>query len=335
MQNNENKNDIICGFVNIIKSSIQSKIDRGLWNGGKCIAYLPLCTDVRDAVLIAQEIMSESAVYSAVDGADCFTDDKFVSDTADGTPRILFACERYREGSDIEGLEMTLILMGNTIGSHIILQVAGRALRNDYKGKEGWCVIARPSDEGTTEDDVLDSIVLKVMEFISTEITSVPTNEEVRQIITGFFGDFTINGKIYSVEETISRLQAMYIRKEYVRSMPKEKYSIIQNINRELGLHSKNEYEERRLEHLHYINDPKTYFSTSWVSWYHYLGVNTSSYPHTKKDWIRLCKNMGITSWEDYKSINSSELPQNPGEMYDNYTNWDLEFGVVTEEHVW
>ena len=113
--------------------------------------------------------MPDWHIYTAVEDADASDDDKFVKDIADGQPRILLACERYREGSDIKGLEMTAILMGNTIGANILLQIVGRALRNDYNGKEGWCVIVKPSDEGTTEDDVFDSIVLEIMEFIDSK----------------------------------------------------------------------------------------------------------------------------------------------------------------------
>jgi hypothetical protein len=30
----------------------------------------------------------------------------------------------------------------------------------------------------------------------------------------------------------------------------------------------------------------------------------------------------------------TSYLPANPGEMYEDYTNWDMEFGVE-DEHEW
>ena len=329
------RNVIIAGFVNIVKASIQSKKDKGLWKGGKVIAYLPLRPEVCYAVTIAKTTMPEAFIYTAVEDADASADDSFVSDTADGTTRILFACERYREGSDIKGLEMTLILMGNTIGANIVLQVAGRALRNDYEGKEGWCVIVRPSEEDTTEDDVFDSIVLQIMEFIGKETTSVPSNAKTRQVVEKFFGNVAISGKVYDIEETVKRIQSLYVRQAFERSPPKEKYEVVRNLNKEMGITSKNQYVERQSEHIKYIADPKAYFSESWVSWYHYLGVDTSAFPQTKTEWIRVCKEMDLTSWDDYKSKNSAELPTNPGEMYDDYDNWDKEFGVETEDHVW
>jgi NADH:ubiquinone oxidoreductase subunit len=230
---------------------------------------------------------------------------------------------------------MTLILMGNTIGANIVLQVAGRALRNDYEGKEGWCVIVRPSDEGTTEDDVFDSIVLQIMELIGKETASVPNSPKIRQVVEKFFGNVAISGKVYDVEETVKRIQSLYVRQAFERSPPKEKYDVVRNVNKEMGITSKNQYVERQADHLKYIADPKAYFRESWVSWYHYLGLDTSAFPQTKIEWIRECKEMDLNSWEAYTSKNSVVLPANPGEMYEDYDNWDKEFGIETEDHVW
>lgn len=334
MSNDVSRKAQVRAFVNTIRQSILDKQAKGLWKGGKVIAYSPFRSDVCDAVTYANEIMSDWHIYTAVEDANASDDNKFVTDVADGQPRILFACERYREGSDIKGLEMTIILMGNTIGVNILLQVAGRALRNDYENKEGWCVIVRPSDEGTTEDDVFDSIVLQIMEFIGKDDVTIPSKEKIKRVLEKFFGTVTITGKVYNIDETIHRIQSMYSRKEFERSDPKEKYEVIRRLNKELVLGSKDEYKRRALEHSKYIEEPKSYFKDWWVSWYHFLALDTSAFPQTKSEWIRLCKDMGITSWSDYKQKNSIVLPANPGEMYEDYTNWDKEFGV-DEDIVW
>jgi superfamily II DNA or RNA helicase len=330
---------IVGNFVHIIKASIQKKKDMGLWLGGKVIAYLPFQSEVRDAILVAKTVLPECVVYSAVNGSDALSDDVFVDAPVDGTPRILFACERYRQGSDIRGIEMTVLLMGNTIGANVIIQVAGRALRLDYEGKEGWCVIVRPSDDDSTEDSVMDSIVLQIMDFI--EKTNVgggtPSVAKIRQTITEFFGDVAISGKVYNIEETIGRIQAMYVRKEFDGAAPKEKYHIVRNINKELGLASKHDYVGRKLEHIKYIADPPTYFKASWTNWSNYLGVDTSRFAPTKSEWICRCKELGIGSWGEYqtRAKNNTELPTNPEEMYGDYDNWDKEFGVDSGGYEW
>lgn len=334
MSNNMSREDIIYTFVNSIRLSILDKQSKGLWKGGKVIAYLSFRTDVCNAVIIAKKLMPDWHIYTAVEDADASDDDKFVKDIADGQPRILLACERYREGSDIKGLEMTAILMGNTIGANILLQIVGRALRNDYNGKEGWCVIVKPSDEGTTEDDVFDSIVLEIMEFIGKDDKTCSSKEKIKNVVENFFGPFAISGKIYNVAETIRRIQLMYSRKVFERSDPKEKYEVIRAFNKEMGLISKNDYTTRASEHPKYIEDPKIYFKNWWISWYHFLGVDTSAFPQTKSEWIRVCKDMNITSWSEYKKKCPPTLPTNPGEMYEDYTNPDKEFGLE-EEIVW
>ena len=334
MSNTADRNYVLRVFVNTIRQSIIDKQAKGYWKGGKVIAYLSFRKEVCDAVTLAKEIMPEWNIYTAVEDADASTDDTFVSEPADGQPRILFACERYREGSDIRGLEMTIVLMGNTIGSNILLQIAGRALRNDYDGKEGWCIIVRPSEEGTTEDDVFDCIVLQIMEFIGKEDLTTPTKEKIKRVVEKFFASVAITGKIYNVNETIRRIQLMYARKEYEHADPKEKYGIVRALNKDMGLCSREEYNDQRLTHIKYIEDPKVYFKDHWVSWYHFLGVDTSAFPETKSEWTLRCKDMGISSWTQYKEKNSPLLPPEPGQMYEDYMNPIKEF-QVEEQHEW
>jgi superfamily II DNA or RNA helicase len=373
--NSNTRPAVIQWFLQIVHTSIKSKQQAGNWRGGKIIVYLPFRTEVRDAAMYAKHILPDDMViYAAVDSPDAYTDERFVSDVADGTTRILFACERYREGSDIYGLEMTLILMGNTIGANILLQIAGRALRYDYPGKEGWCVIARPGDEDTTEDEVLEYIMMSIMEFINIgkETGYSPSRDKIRQSVIQFFGEVDIGGKVYDINETVDRLQTMFIRKEFDKAPAKEKYKVVQKLNREMGIKSRYDYIDRRSEHIKYIDDPSTYFVSSWVSWYHYLGVDTTAYPQTKPEWLQVCRDRGLTSWKKYqlhltqnKDLNlgckatgeserlkndltpglphnpqsrigdgspSPDLPANPEDMYAEYSNWDIEFGTEYDD---
>lgn len=99
-----------------------------------------------------------------------------------------------------------------------------------------------------------------------------------------------------------------------------------------MRIQSKLEYEERQHEHSLYIPDPKKYFESKWVSWYAYLGhAHLGRFPQTKSDWVRMCKEKGISGWEDYKTCVKKDetLPPNPSEMYEDFTNWDTEFGII------
>ena len=327
------KNDTIHAVINIVQTSIADKQSQQKWRGGKVIVYMPLRSDICQAVMKAKEIMPEAKIYTAVEDADASTDDKFVKDEADGTPRILFACERYREGSDIHGLEMTVVLMGDTIGANIIVQIAGRALRQDYEGKEGWCIIVRPSEDGTHEDDVFDSIMLQIVDFIGEG--THPNQGKVRKMVEKYFGQMAISGKVYDVNETIRRIQTFYARKAFEHATPKEKYEVVRSLNREMMIWTKELYNQKSAEHIKFIENPRFYFKDQWVSWYHFLGIDTTAYPQTKEEWTQKCKELRILRWQDYKENHKkNNLPENPGEMYEDYTNWDREVGTE-DDYVW
>jgi superfamily II DNA or RNA helicase len=343
-------------FVGMIAQSIAQKRANGKWKYGKVIVYLDTIADVQNAVRCALQHFNRIAtIYMAVKRANeereeesdgivegARTDTQFVKDDADGMPRILFACQRYRQGSDIFGIEMTMVLFNATIAANVLLQILGRALRKDpgYDDKEGWCIIVktRSPDDTETPENVLDSILLEFANFmLTTSGTAHLTKPKIREFIMQFLVPLQMdNGKDYPIEETIERMQCMYLRKEYERAEPKEKYHLVRTLNKELGLTTKDEYKTRSHEHSKYIDVPKSYFKDNWTSWYHFLGVDTSAFPQTKQEWVGACKAAGIASWADYKNAqkNILTLPANPGDMYEDYTNWDREFGLE-DEVVW
>lgn len=316
------------GFVEAVAKYILLKN-----TDGKFICYIETSMDdVSKAASIAKQILPWAKVYSAVDGER--TDGAFIRAAIDSTPKILFACQRYREGADIRGIEMTAKLLGNTSAAYILLQICGRAGRIDEnKDKEGWCLLVRPSEKGTSEQEVLDTILLDVLEFMGKSDKPL-TKNEIERMLRAYLGDISLNGSSCSINETIERVQAAYVRKEYAKRTPKEKYSLVRQENKDLNLKSRDEYRERQSEHPTYIEDPQSYFKDWWVSWYHFLGVDTSAFPQTKPEWVRVCKDRGITTWDEYKTLGNDDMPKNPIEMYEDFTNWDTEIGVE-EEIVW
>jgi hypothetical protein len=315
-----------------VQTTIQRKQSLGKWSkkGGKVIIYTPT---ISTAELSAKEllaIMPEAHTYLAIDGQR--TDTDFIEAKADGSVRVLFACGRYREGSDVPGLEMTGVLIGSSISAYILIQIQGRSLRMDHANKEGWCLLVGPCEEGETEQDVLDRIALDILSFLGENRPLV--KKDFERYGDTYFADVIINGCMYSKEETIERIQSAYVRREYAKRTPKERYETIRSLNKEMGLASKNEYEGRRISHPNYIENPKSYFKDYWISWYHFLGVDTSVFPPTKLDWIVRCKELGLTTWDTYKQKNNVFLPGDPIEMYEDFTNWDREISIE-EELVW
>lgn len=316
------------GFVSSVGKYIRLKN-----TDGKYICYIETSMDdVRRAAEIARKMLPWAQIYTAIDGER--TDQEFLDVPISKTPSILFACQRYREGSDIRGLEMTAKLLGNKSAAYIILQICGRAGRiDDNKEKEGWCLLVRPSEEGTTEQEILESIILDIMEFLGNPKKPL-TKREIERLVETYLGPISLSGTECTIEETVARVQAAYVRREYVKRTPKEKYSLVREQNKELGLVSRLEYREKMDNHPAYIEDPQMYFKDWWVSWYHFLGVDTSSFPNTKAEWIRVCKERGLLTWDQYKTIAAVDLPSNPSEFYEDFTNWDKEMGAE-EEIVW
>lgn len=335
IRNDVPRDTVIRQFVNTIHALYCKKVNDTHRKGGKIIAYLPYRSEASKAVDIAKEIMPDWKIFSAVENTDAYHHTEFKNTPSEDCPSILFSCERYREGSDIKGIEMTVILMGNIISSYILLQIIGRTLRNDYIGKEGWCIIFRPCDEGTTEQEVLNDIVLQITGFIGKDIHSLSSRENIQSLVDRFFGPVTISGTVFNVQETIDRIQSMFTRQVFDAGTIKEKYDVIRSTNIEKNLQSRQQYEINGPINTKCIENPKSYFKDNWISWYHFLGVDTSNFPPTKMDWVNKCKQLGISSWEDYKQKNMSSLPADPSEMYDDYTNWDNEMGCDEQKYEW
>lgn len=300
--------------------------------GGKSIFYIESSIDEVEYVLTkAREKYPHLNFYGAIDSER--SDDRFLRVPVNQEPHILFACQRYREGSDIPGLEMTGKLIRGVTAAHNLIQISGRGLRIDYQEKEGWCLLARPCEPGATVDDVLDSIVLEIMDYLGKVDVEVG-NKDVAKLVRTYFGEMSVEGGKCSLEETIQRVQAAYARNLFAKRTPREKYSLIQSYNKELGLLSRNAYQASQKDHPRFVENPKDYFKDIWISWYHFLGINTEVFPQTKAEFHNACREKGITSWELYKQKRGVDLPENPGELYSDWTNPEKEFGIE-EEIVW
>jgi len=327
----EERGSVIKSFVHEIEDKIDKKKNCGKWYGGKVIAYITTSVeDVKFATSYAKEVISNAEIYSAIDGER--SDLEFVKSPADGTVRIMFVCQRYREGSDVQGVEMCCTLVGDSTAAYIMLQICGRALRNDYENKEGWFLIARPSEEGTTDEDVLASMVLHIA---SVNGKDKDEGEETPYIPILYLGEMkTADGTLITLAETIARVQELYVRREFEHRTYKEKYSLLRKINQEKGLKSRNEYYDSSKTHERFIDSPEVYFKDQWTTWYEFLGVDTTRFPSTKYEFHKTRKELGIMTWEDYVSKKIDTLPSNPGEMYHDWTNPDDEF-EIEKELIW
>ena len=322
----------------ILQKKDQTQIDLF---GGKCIDYNESSrAEVAYAINFAKRYIAENhlqiKVYSAIEikfkEIDGISDEEkklnntdisrndnlFCSAARDDFIHILFACSRYKEGSDIKNLEMTSTLIGNTIAAHNSIQISGRALRMDYPKKEGWCLISRPSDETVTCQDILDMISLDIVDLILSGNNNL-VKGDFERIVRNYIYDIDGNGNKINIDESVDRLQAAYIRRQYARRKKAVEgltYKDLASKVRALEIKSPSEYSEKALIN-ELPDDPSDI--RSWISWYDLLRATPDEKRMTLYDLQKLCKDNAILTKGDY--LLRSDLPP-----------WDdLIYGYLTD----
>jgi superfamily II DNA or RNA helicase len=247
-------------------------------------------------------------------------------------PQILFACQKYREGSNIYGVDMVNIIIEQTIEPHLLLQIGGRAMRMDYKNKIATINIFKryePTDKNAL--NILYEIVSMINDEYKYNNHTISTKCNLNKIIEDLVGVIKIDGETLDHGAAVSAVESIYIKRQ-LDSSPKLKYTMLVDENRILGLKSKNEYFNSREGNKYFIDDPQTYFTREglWINWCHFLGVDTSNFLDLD-NWKKKVKSLNITTINDY--INSymlyPELPPRPNEFYNNFTNWSDELDIV------
>jgi superfamily II DNA or RNA helicase len=308
-------------FIVIVAQSVAKKREQGKWVYGKVIVYLDTIADVQTAVRCAIQYFNEATIYMAVKDTSAANanagasteldvvpiegahpDSEFIKDEADGSLRILFACQRYRQGSDIKGIEMTMVLFNSTIATNVFVQIMGRALRRDYAyaNKEGWCVIVKTRSEGEeeTSEDVMDSILLEMASFLILSSTSdadnkKPKKQQLQDFVSQFL-EFDVDRKEFSIEETVERMQCMYLRKEYVSGNKGVREYCIDK-----GIDSSFEYAEHRKTETR-ISLPTDLPCQSNETVYAFLHPNASCMQ--KSEFINLLKTLDLTTSQKYET---------------------------------
>uniref|UniRef100_A0A6C0ANN7 Helicase ATP-binding domain-containing protein n=1 Tax=viral metagenome TaxID=1070528 RepID=A0A6C0ANN7_9ZZZZ len=307
----------------VIKTILQKKdqVPIDLF-GGKCIDYNEYSrAEVAYAINFAKKYITENSlqikVYSAIeikfkeiDGMSdeekklnntviTRNDEVFRNATRDDSIHILFACSRYKEGSDIKNLEMTSTLIGNTIAAHNSIQISGRALRIDYPEKEGWCLISRPSDETVTYQDILDMISLDIVDLILSGNNNL-VKGDFERIIRNYIYDIDGNGNKINIHESVDRLQAAYIRRQYARrnkAVEGLSYKDLKTKVNDLGITSRSEYSEKAL--IKELPDIPSDIR-GWISWYDLLRATPDEKRMTLYDLQKFCTDNTITKKDDY-----------------------------------
>ncbi len=342
----KNSETMIHYMGTVIQNKVHEKMTEGTMRNNKMIVYVPSSKEEMAEVYTKIPLDMHYRKYSANPDemgmvGDMLDDDAFIkAPLMDGAYHTLFACQRYREGADIPGLELGALSMGQTIEPHILLQIAGRVMRLDYPGKVADILIFREKKD----DEEAERIIYDLLEAISDTLgqgigqgigRGKTSPKKPGPPSVDYIGDFIVDGESWSTEKTTESIQRMYTKQfmEQVRDV-KLKYAVVREKNGELGLNSEAEYCQSKERHVYYVENPRVYFKDSWISWYHFLGVDTVAlcWPQTKDAFIQECQNRGVShSYSAYCGKNYRDMPPRPEEMYDSWTDWNNEFGVEEE----
>lgn len=144
--------------------------------------------------------------------------------------------------------------------------------------------------------------------------------------------------RVASHEQVIEQFNKIpgewYSHEMDVQTKPLDTYDSVKQANKQLNIRSSHEYFQSKDIHPNYIEEPKLTFKDVWVSWYDFLGVDVSKFPKTKQEWTEVCKQKGIRTWEEYRNKKDIALPENPGDLYEDWTNPLKEF-EVHDEIIW
>lgn len=203
-------------------------------------------------------------------------------------------------------------------------------------------------DKLRNHDDIIEhkikvaSICFDVPDISNNIATSGANVENLNENITGDSKSILADKKylMLDIKENNLELEKIKLRLKYSRALrskqtpEKDEYDYVKLLNRELKLTSKGDYFNGviRNKHRHWIQEPDIYFKGYhvWVSWYDYLGIDTSGYCKNKDEWRRFCVNIGIKSLEDYKEKSKiyKELPEMPNEFYCHFNDILSELGI-------
>lgn len=252
----------------------------------------------------------------------------FQTSTASGT-HLLFACQKYREGSDIRHLEMATMVLQSAPKPHVLVQVVGRALRMDYPGKEGWCNIFYQADRDKSAHQVLE----EVFRFLSLECGlfdiepgDLVDAEKAQRAVGQYLGEVMFDQQLVMPEESVRVLQGLYTRSR------KGGYSLeeLRRYNKKMNIRNKAHFEElvRQGQYLQGVSEypDLDYKGKGWLGWGHFLADETD-YP-AFEEWVEICRQHQLKTSKAYKDRRSQleeelgvKLPEKPQEIYKSFTN--------------
>lgn len=239
---------------------------------------------------------------------------------------VLCLCKLFVLGFDERSIDM--VVHYDKCSSVIELtQKNGRSLRLYPSGKIRSTIVFM-IEEGKPEDlryykKVMKKLILEDarLEAHLKKISDGKESNEHRSI--NLITDITDDTEISTVYDR-------YVRHLCPVSSREDEFCKLRIYVRKLSLRDKSEYRDRVSTDPTLVHEPDDYFGNFWTNWYDFLGIDSTSFPKTKEEWLRLCKTLGVRSWSHYLELHKirDDLPLMPNSLY-HFTNFDRELGIT------
>ena len=274
-----------------------------------------------------------------LDISTSITDDYEKFKNSDGNC-ILFCAQKHREGSDIRLLDGCIFLdKVKDRGSIPFIQSIGRVLRkSDINKTKGIIIDGYVKDDNEYEKSFVDKIIGYYMTLLHlTEIDSNMSEmplmdryiklldiikfDKKKEIIRLQFGglDISINCNKLDWDEIIKKFEPILQH----RIQLSEQDKLLYDFNT-----LKQKVQSYKYKHKNEYNieppTPDILYKDFWVSWYDFLGINTTMYPMNKKELKTIIIIKKIRTINEYmRKASEYNLPLMPKELYNDYTTFE------------
>jgi superfamily II DNA or RNA helicase len=261
---------------------------------------------------------------------------------------ILFCANKHREGSDIKLLDGCIFLdKVKNRGAIPFIQSIGRVLRlcpNTPNKIKGVIIDGIVKETNNYERQFVDKIIgyymaLENLSLIDEtnktkydqyiEMRDIVQFDKEKEIISMRLGNRDIKIHCNKLEwgKLISKFDGILQEKIGIS----EDEALLLEFNKLKTKVIKKQFTDKEQYYTYAIKknldiEPKIKFERLWTGWYNFLGIDTSIYPSTKKEWKKECDKYLIKKESVYRqNWNIYNLPSMPEELYNNFGQINIE----------
>ena len=281
---------------------------------------------------------------------------------------ILVCANKHREGSDIRYLDCVVFAdMVKNKNELTFIQCIGRVQRKsniEDENKKTVGYIIDSYDVSLNVDTKANEIIKKLISYyydffsMTTNLNNDDHNilNMYKKIIDSYIFEKSENENIIIVKLNdeikivihcnLDNIDFTNVRKKF-RSVITNHIVIQNSLSEQRKLqfeyntakyHNSNHHIKSKLqyiemfEQLDLIPNPEIKFESLWIDWYDYLNIDKTKYKISFNEWLQICSNNNIQTYEQYidKFSSDDNMPLMPQELY-RFSNFNKLFTIKNE----